>query len=87
IWMLTLRIWRYVGLSSCIAAIALPMLAAGVFEVAGSWRAAWPYLTVTALIAVIVTYKHRGNLRRAFAGTERRFGEREKPPADADDVA
>lgn len=87
IWMLTLRIWRYVGLSSCIAAITLPMLAAGFFEVAGSWRAAWPYLTVTALVAVIVTYKHRGNLKRAFAGTERRFGERETPLAPANEEA
>ena len=34
----------------------------------------WPYLAVTVPLAVMVIVKHRANIARTLAGTERRIG-------------
>lgn len=77
IWILSLLITRYVGVSSCIAVISLPLLIA--------WRAvqdndsnAWvtvsPFLLLTSLLMLVVLVKHRGNISRTLAGVEPRIG-------------
>ncbi|MGE3109170.1 MAG: glycerol-3-phosphate 1-O-acyltransferase PlsY [Phycisphaerales bacterium] len=98
IWVLCARITRYVGISSCVAALLMPFFA-GVssvvsqyvsharaaaanarashsFSITGAASNAWPYIVVTALLAALVIYKHRGNIRRTIEGTEMKIGER-----------
>ena len=59
---------RYVSLGSVIALVLLPPLAGLVF---GAPR---PIVTAAALTAVIVVFKHLGNLRRLARGEERKLG-------------
>ena len=60
---------RYVSVGSMTAAVTLAAAAAAA-DVA-------PVVTVGAAVAaVIIVHRHRGNLGRLFAGTERRVGER-----------
>jgi len=62
---------RYVSLGSLCAAVALPPLMA----LLGSSR---HYVSLSLLIAFVVVWTHRENIRRLFAGQEHRFGG-EKP--------
>lgn len=55
--------------------ISLGALAATVTLCAVSWfKAPQPVFWLTALMTVIVFYKHRENIKRLLAGTERKFG-------------
>lgn len=82
VWLGTLRVSRYVGLSSCVAAASLPLLTAlqpGLLRAAGLGRAGAPglgtvapHLAVGAILAALVIYRHRGNLARTLRGTESR---------------
>ncbi len=76
IWLITFFRWRYVSLSSCLAAISIPLATAALFGVAGELRAGLPFIVVGGAIAALVIFKHRGNLRRLRRGTEPRFGRR-----------
>ena len=77
VWGLSVKLTRYIGLSSCIAAVSLPLfVGAGMLAVSEFGHAA-PWMIATAALALLVQIKHRGNLARTFAGTERRVGERE----------
>jgi glycerol-3-phosphate acyltransferase PlsY len=64
---------RYVSLGSLAATVALPPIA---------WLTGAPavVVTVAAGTAALIVFRHRGNLRRLLAGTERRMGRR---PTDA----
>jgi len=70
VWYATLKLTRYVSVASCIAALSVP---AGVL-VASALRddlaIAWPFATVTAALAALVIWKHRGNLSRIRTGDE-----------------
>lgn len=84
VWLLAIRISRMVGISSCIAALAMPVLV--LFELPAARRlgfqlshsaastedatVAWPYIAVTVLLAALVIVKHRANISRTIAGTE-----------------
>ena len=83
VWIATLKLSRYVSVSSCVAAVALPASIA-LLRLLG-WPAhrmgdlafvgaAWPFLVLTTLLALLVIYRHRGNLKRVIAGTEPRVG-------------
>jgi glycerol-3-phosphate acyltransferase PlsY len=69
----TVAATRYVSLGSVAATLALPPIA---------WLTGAPGAVVTAAAATaaLIVFRHRGNLRRLRAGTERRMGRR---PADA----
>jgi glycerol-3-phosphate acyltransferase PlsY len=74
-WLLLLATFRYVSLASVVAALVLPLyfaLAASAEGWAMAW--AWPFMAVTAAMALLVIARHRGNLRRLWAGTESRVG-------------
>ncbi len=99
VWVSSVTLTRYVGLSSILAALTLPVFvlfvapvtkAAGVFpEIPGEafggwfapWAVVWPYFTLSLLLAVFVTWRHKDNLARMRAGTEPRVGQ--KKPANA----
>jgi glycerol-3-phosphate acyltransferase PlsY len=69
--MFLLTAWttRYVSLGSVVATIALPPIA----YVAGSPVSS---LVTACAAAVLILFRHRGNLMRLRAGTERRLGAR-----------
>lgn len=91
VWLICARVSRYISLSSMVAAASLPLwyavvqmprgLGAGSESGGGLvlWgerlAAGWPFLTVTALMAVVVIIKHRSNISRLFSGTEPRIGQ------------
>jgi glycerol-3-phosphate acyltransferase PlsY len=69
------RISRYVSLGSIVAAVAFPVL----WHLAGERGLARPpvrdeLLTVAGL-ALLIVWRHRGNLQRLVRGIERRLGE------------
>ena len=61
------RLTRYASVGSIAGASALPVVALLMGEPMPSWAAA-------AVAAALIVWKHRENLRRLAAGTERRLG-------------
>jgi glycerol-3-phosphate acyltransferase PlsY len=94
LWVITLKVTRYVSLSSCVAAIAVPagVLAASAAGLTtpnhgvAAWKIVWPFALATALIALLVVHRHRGNLARVRAGTEPRVGAPRTPLATSESV-
>lgn len=94
LWAVCVKTTRYIGLSSCIAAITLPLWVFAVYPLCqklgiffermshykdkNEW-VLWPYLTAAVGMSVLVVYAHRANLKRMLAGTELRVGERPRP--------
>lgn len=90
VFLTTLKLWRYVGLSSSMAALSLPITTSVlVFGARGEFSGSWPAAVVASALAAVVIVKHRGNLQRTFAGTEPKAGsarsEHEKPAQYSDD--
>lgn len=96
VWLISARLTRMVGISSCIAASVMPLFVlfspilartAGIalHNTASSdaQSVAWPYVSITVLLAALVIYKHRANIARTIAGTEPRFGQRAPASTDA----
>ena len=73
VWIALVASFRFVSLASVAAVAGLPLaiLALGY---------SWPLVVAGALVAAIVVLRHRENLQRLLAGTERRFGDKEGPP-------
>lgn len=74
-WLLFAGALRYVSLASVVAACLLP----GYFLLAAAVRdwpldRFWPFVLVTGVMALLVTARHMGNLRRIVAGSESRLG-------------
>jgi len=78
VWLVSVAISRYVGVSSSLAAGLLPVwiavlaVARGAADANAVERIAevWPFLLGSALLAIVVIWKHRGNIARTIAGTE-----------------
>ena len=72
VWLVVLKISRYVGLASVCAAISVPLWAALlpiIFE--GHFSpSVLPMLAMSGLLAMLVVVRHVGNLKRIAAGTE-----------------
>ncbi|MEL6328183.1 MAG: glycerol-3-phosphate acyltransferase [Planctomycetota bacterium] len=49
----------------------------------GGLQQGLPYLTVALFLSVVVIWKHRSNLRRAFSGQEPKIGSPRPPAADS----
>jgi glycerol-3-phosphate acyltransferase PlsY len=88
VWAAMLGTFRYMGLASAAAAASLPLLVLAWAWIRARWvlgvspsdwpahRAGWtPFLIAAAALAVVVVFKHRGNIRRTLAGTEYRIGQ------------
>ena len=73
-WALSLKISRYVSLSSIIAGWVLPVAVGLLGWRSGHWNP--PLLTLALVIAALVTVRHRTNLARIAAGTEPKAGAR-----------
>jgi glycerol-3-phosphate acyltransferase PlsY len=78
VFVIVFKLSGYVSLASIIAAICYPLLLAAI----GLWQhwpifdGLWPLLAFAALVAAMIVYRHRGNIRRLRDGTEHRFGPR-----------
>jgi len=70
VWIVLLASFRFVSLASLCAAIGLPL---AVFLLGYPL----PLAAAAAAVALIVVGRHRENIERLLAGTERRFGQRE----------
>jgi glycerol-3-phosphate acyltransferase PlsY len=81
LWAVTFKLTRYVSVASMLAAVAFPVT----YVVIGTWRhwpvfdRQWPLLAFAVLVAVMIVWKHRGNIARLRAGTEHRFDPSAKP--------
>ena len=69
LFLVTVGLTRYVSLGSVAATVALPPVA---------WLSGAPLTVVLAAggTAILILFRHRANLRRLLAGTERRMGAR-----------
>jgi acyl phosphate:glycerol-3-phosphate acyltransferase len=69
VWLLIVASFRYVSLGSMLAALEVPL---------GALLLGYPAASVVAVttVAVIILARHRDNLARLLAGTERRLGQR-----------
>ncbi len=81
VWLLVVLISRTVSIASMTAAIVLPVATIGLMLLASVpesadlvWPRRAPALTASVLIALLVLWRHRSNLRRVLAGTENRIG-------------
>lgn len=61
--------FRYVSLGSIIAAAAFPLIAYGLHN----YHSSPPIMAAICVIAALVIFKHRENIRRLLAGTESHF--------------
>lgn len=73
IFFLAVAALRYVSLGSVAAAVAFPLLAWGLREYADPRQLAW-----FAVVAVLIVWKHRENVRRMLAGAEPKLGARSR---------
>jgi acyl phosphate:glycerol-3-phosphate acyltransferase len=71
VWLVTAITFRYVSLASLMAALCVPI---------GALVLGYPRESVAAcaVAAAIIGYRHRDNVERLLAGTERRLGERRR---------
>jgi acyl phosphate:glycerol-3-phosphate acyltransferase len=76
--------WRYVSLGSVAAAAAMPLLIYFLWAPQHALRHAPPLIidAGTLAIALLVIYKHDGNLQRLVEGTEPRFSVGKKKEAE-----
>lgn len=74
VWLVSAKTTRYVSVSSCLAAAALPVVVAVEMAVAPGWGARMAHLVVALGLAALVVWRHRGNLARVARGTEPRMG-------------
>jgi len=74
-WLLVVFATRYVGLASVLAAGLLPLYVLIAGRLGGAWGAQIvPFVTVTALMGLLVLVRHRTNLARLLKGTEAKIG-------------
>lgn len=82
LWVVVVRLSRYVSLASIAAAAGLPVLVLASPVVLG-WvgmggggiARVLPAVVVTGVLGVLVIFKHRGNVRRLVAGSESKVGQ------------
>ena len=82
VWFVVLKTFRYMSAASMAAGLALPVACVVMHVVAGRSlmeAGVWPTLGVCVLLAGLVVFTHRGNLKRLRAGTEPKFGQRVAP--------
>jgi len=86
VWLAAIKLWRMISVASMLAAVSLPLWyllsivpsGSQAREAAGfaaRLEARWPFLLVASLLALLVLWKHRSNIRRILAGNEPHVGE------------
>lgn len=72
IWLIVVSLWRYVSLASIVASVAFPTVLFIAIVIWDKWNLdnLWPILIAAIAIPVLVTIRHRENIKRLLAGTE-----------------
>ena len=76
----TLAVWRYVSLSSTVAAVTL-VVAWHAFAIAPYGADALPYTVLAWIMMCMVIIRHRSNYVRLYHGTESRIGKKTEAKA------
>ncbi|HYE63316.1 MAG TPA: glycerol-3-phosphate 1-O-acyltransferase PlsY [Phycisphaerales bacterium] len=91
VWLLALAVWRTISVSSILAGLALPVIVVVDWLLMDGplfndmpreqgrvvrFEDGWPYMAVAVLLAGLVVWTHRANIKRLRAGTEPRVGEK-----------
>jgi glycerol-3-phosphate acyltransferase PlsY len=90
VWIILFKTTRYVSVASMAGAGLFPIAYVAV-GLAMKWPVfgqQLPLLCFSVLVAVLIVYKHRGNIARLRAGTENRIGKKERtlePQMNADE--
>ncbi len=74
-WLILFFWTRYVSMGSLAAAFALPI---GSFVMALLGRCGWLLVIVAAIMCFMAVWRHRPNISRLMAGTEKRFDRKKK---------
>jgi len=78
LWGVVALLTRYVSVASMAAAVAFPIIFSAVAyrkrEAWGSAGQLWPLYVCAIVVAALVVYRHRSNIRRLIAGSESRIG-------------
>jgi glycerol-3-phosphate acyltransferase PlsY len=78
VWVLVTLVTRSVSVGSVVAVLAFPVIfelfAASPRMLWGTVADLWPLHVFAITMALLVVYRHRGNLRRLYNGTENRIG-------------
>jgi len=71
-WLVVVSIWRYVSLASIVASATFPITLTAAIMLTKEWRFAdlWPLLAIAVAIPLMVTIRHRQNIKRLIEGTE-----------------
>ena len=85
VWLVVLAIWRYVGLASIAAAVALPLAALALNQAGRGPLLSPPVVIVLAMLATLTVVRHKSNIRRMLAGTEPKLGQTRKEAAAHED--
>ena len=84
VWIVVVKIWRLVGVASCVAVVSIPAWLWVWSRVLETREGLGSFYVGTGVLAVLVVLRHRGNLARTIAGVEPRLGEPlDRPPAEA----
>lgn len=75
VWIVVLSLTKYVSLGSIFAALTLPTSVLLQCAYSGEWQRQLPVICLTILACAMAILRHRGNIERLIAGTERRMGE------------
>jgi len=81
-WLLLFFTTRYVSVASLAAAIALPV---GSIVMLGFGRCDWLRVGIAAIMCALAVWRHKGNIQRLLAGTEKKFEKKRpisSPPAE-----
>lgn len=83
VFLIVVVVTRYVSLASIVGMASFPLVVLFLLDrTAPPWERPW--LVACVLVPVLSIWKHRGNIRRLLAGTERRLGD--PKPATAESV-
>lgn len=80
-WLLMAVFFRYSSLASLVAAMFAPCFY--LFGHGAAWEADARVAAMLAAMALLLAWRHRGNIRRLLAGTESRLGRKAAPPGPA----
>jgi glycerol-3-phosphate acyltransferase PlsY len=74
VWLVVAATLRYASAASIVAAVVAPFATALLLE----WRSA----VIVCAMALLMIWRHKGNVARLLAGTEPRLGQKSANPAD-----
>jgi len=71
-WLIVVLTWRYVSLASIVASTVFPLVLIVATILVPGWKLGdlWPVVVTAVAIPVLVTMRHRDNIKRLIAGTE-----------------